>query len=320
MQVRAWTNNCHNTTLGTRFPDCTVENAFGDRYITSLCPANGDVRSYVCALAADVARYEIDALVVESLCYQPFDHGYHHERSHYSFSDTIKFFLGMCFCPDCLSAGRANGVSIEAIRAYVRTQLDLALCGQSGDFTDVMLTEPEIASLLEGQVGGYLDARKNVVTTLVEQVYESVRSSRSATKLLLMDWSGALGSYATGSAAATPCPSRSWQDGVDLARVIGSTDGIVALGYTHDLEHFTEDVDAYRDLVPRDKALCFAVRPMPPDCFSIEDLRGKVNVARTAGVEWIEFYHYGLMRSSSFDWMREARQDSRATVEITKGG
>src|SRR5262245_10448187 len=32
LKVHAWTVLHHNTRLGTAYPDCTIENAFGDRY------------------------------------------------------------------------------------------------------------------------------------------------------------------------------------------------------------------------------------------------------------------------------------------------
>ena len=38
--VRAWTVFLHNGALAAVYPDCTPENAFGDRYLTELCPAN----------------------------------------------------------------------------------------------------------------------------------------------------------------------------------------------------------------------------------------------------------------------------------------
>ncbi len=65
LAMRAWTNNMHSTNLASANPGCSVENAFGDHYITSLCPANPDVRAYVCALNSDLARYPLDTLLVD---------------------------------------------------------------------------------------------------------------------------------------------------------------------------------------------------------------------------------------------------------------
>jgi len=42
--VRAWTNNTHSSIQASAHPDCAIQNAFGDRYINSLCPARADTR------------------------------------------------------------------------------------------------------------------------------------------------------------------------------------------------------------------------------------------------------------------------------------
>ena len=67
LAVRAWTVFLHNTTLGSRHPDCAPQNVFGDPYITNLCPANPDVRAYARALAADLASHGVETILAESL-------------------------------------------------------------------------------------------------------------------------------------------------------------------------------------------------------------------------------------------------------------
>ena len=104
MVVKAWTNGMHSTVHGSAHPDCAVTNAFGDTFITSLCPANPHVRAYVRALAGDLGRYPLEAYLAESLCFMPFDHGYHHERTLVPISATVKYLLGLCCCRHCLAA------------------------------------------------------------------------------------------------------------------------------------------------------------------------------------------------------------------------
>jgi hypothetical protein len=45
---------------------------------------------------------------------------------------------------------------------------------------------------------------------------------------------------------------------------------------------------------------------MSPDCATLEDLLEKVRIARAAGADWIEFYHYGLMRTENIAWIGTA--------------
>src|SRR5919202_4210823 len=67
MQVNAWAVFLHNDRLGFADPLCATQNAFGDRYLTDLCPSNPEVRAYACALTSDIGRYEISTIFAESL-------------------------------------------------------------------------------------------------------------------------------------------------------------------------------------------------------------------------------------------------------------
>ena len=54
MNINVWLVLLHNTLQGTRHPDSTVANAFGDRYLYSLCPSVPEARAYAIGLAQDV--------------------------------------------------------------------------------------------------------------------------------------------------------------------------------------------------------------------------------------------------------------------------
>lgn len=305
MTVRVWTNNLHNTALGSAYPDCATANAFGDRYITALCPANPDVRAYATGMSAEVARYGVPTLLLESLCYQPFAHGYHHERSHFAYSPTALFLLGLCFCPHCLAAGRAAGVAVDGLVAWVRGELARILEGRPSEVDATPLEPAAVAGLAGGELGGYVDARQGVVTSLLAEVVDEVHRAGS-TRVTLIDWSGGLLGYATGEGASAGVLSRAWQDGVDLDAAAEVCDGIGALGYTRDAARFEADVSAYRALIPDATEFSLAVRPMTPDCATVEDVMEKVALAAAAKVDWLEFYHYGLMRSENLAWVGEA--------------
>jgi coproporphyrinogen III oxidase-like Fe-S oxidoreductase len=51
------------------------------------------------------------------------------------------------------------------------------------------------------------------------------------------------------------------------------------------------------------------MRPMRPDCDSAENLRAKLDVASSVGVDRIDFYHYGLAPLTALDRIREALHD-----------
>ena len=115
-RCRAWTVFLHNGALAAAYPECTPENAFGDRYVTELCPAHPDARAYARALAADIAALGVAGICSEALHYLSLEHGYAHERYFVPLSPRVRYLLGLCFCEHCLAAARAAGVDGEAAR------------------------------------------------------------------------------------------------------------------------------------------------------------------------------------------------------------
>jgi hypothetical protein len=308
LAVRAWTNNMHSTSLASANPSCSVQNAFGDRYITTLCPANPDVRAYVTTLNSDLARYPLDALLVESVCYMPFDHGYHHERLLVSISPLAKFLLGVCFCEHCMASVSREGVPAERLRAYVAEQLDRHLSGSPSDLDGAELSRSRIAQLGGGDLIGMLAARQSVVTSLIREVKEAV-AAVSRTPVLVMEWSGGLRGAGMGmpvGATTTVAPDRAWEDGVDLQEVSGVCDGFGVLGYVREPQALRLDLEAYRKAIGPTTLLSVALRPMPPDCESSADLTQKIAVLDSFTADWVEFYHYGFMRLQNLDWIAEA--------------
>jgi hypothetical protein len=298
----------HSTNLASANPTCSVQNAFGDRYITSLCPANPDVRAYVRALNSDLARYPLDALLVESICHMPFDHGYHHERLFVSISPLAKFLLGMCFCEHCTAGVAREGVQAERLRAYVAEQLDRHLGGTASDLDGAELSRPRLARLAGGDLIGMLAARQSAVTSLIREVKEAV-AAVSGVPVLVMEWSGGLRGAGMGmpvGETTTTAPDRAWEDGVDLEQVRGVCDGFGVLGYVRELEALRLDLAAYRKAIGTTGQLSVALRPMPPDCVSPAELSQKITLLNGFAADWVEFYHYGFMRLQNLDWIAEA--------------
>jgi hypothetical protein len=314
LAVRAWTNHLQATDQGRRYPDCIVRNAFGDPYDRWLCVANPDVRAYIRAVSADLARYPVETLVLESLCYQPFDLVFLHGRSHFTFSPTARFFLSLCFCEHCEAASKAAGVRIGDVRKFVRDELAKSLAGEPSGLDETPLEPGPVGELVDGEMAAFLDVRRGVVTSLIAETTESVRRQRSSARVVVMDWSGGLVSYRTGEAEGRVSCERSWQDGVDPAAVAAACDGLCILGYTRDIDRLRSDIEAYRARIPPDRSISIAMRAMPPDCHSLADLVARVGVARSVDPDWLEFYHYGLMRLENFDLIAGALQAARKTA------
>ena len=129
LAVRAWTVFLHNGALAAAHPECAPENAFGDRYVTELCPANPDARAYARALAADIAALGVAGISSEALHYLGLEHGYAHERYFVPLGARVRYLLGLCFCEHCLAAARAAGVDGEAVRRSAREAIERAFAG-----------------------------------------------------------------------------------------------------------------------------------------------------------------------------------------------
>lgn len=302
MGVRAWTTNLHNTGLGAQHPDCALQNAFGDPYITCLCPANPAVRAYLAALSGDLAARGVEAILLESIGYHGFDHGYHHERTFVPLAPAVRFLLGLCFCAHCTAALRASGVDVAALRRYVQAELTRVFDGDPSEVEDLPVERAALGALAGGELGAMLDARRAIVTSLVAEIAEAVRAAGPA-RAIAMDMSGAALGYATGAPTGDLAHTRAWEDGLDLPAVAAAADGLAVLAYARDPARVRADLEAYAALVPPGTSLSVGVRPMPPDCLSADELGPKVAVIEAIGAATMDVYHYGLMRLRQLDWV-----------------
>jgi hypothetical protein len=288
LAVRAWTVFLHNGALAAAHPECAPENAFGDRYVTELCPANPDARVYARALAADIAELGVAGICSEALHYLGLEHGYAHERYFVPLGLRTRYLLGLCFCTHCLGAARAQGIDGEGLRRTARKEIERVFAG--GD-------EPTVDELDRSAFAEYAGVREQVVTSLVAEVAEAA----GETPFEFIDLSGAVKGYADGRPTGAPSPSIAWQLGVDIGAVAQACEGIEAMGYAADPERIRGDLDVYGDA-----AVSIIFRPSTPDCDSAEDLRAKVVLARGRDLRRVDFYHYGLMRLDALDWIHAA--------------
>jgi hypothetical protein len=303
MDVNAWVVFLHSDRLGFTHPECSTQNAFGDRYLTDLCPSNPEVRAYACALASDVARYGISTILAESLHFHGLAHGYHHERYFEELGAVGTYLLGLCFCTHCLAAAHRAGVDAEKVHRFVRSELELRFARDSSSAGSAELTPDLLATFEDEQLLGYLDTRVETVTSLVAEVSAAVDER---TSVAFLDLSGAEKGFATGQPMGDAAPTIGWQVGIDVTSLAEVCDIIEATGYAADPDRLSVDLDAYRSLLADPSQLGLVLRPMPPDCRSASNLAAKIALARERGLERVDFYHYGFCRLRSLDWVRQS--------------
>ena len=304
MRVNAWAVFLHNDLLGFAHPECATQNAFGDRYLTDLCPSNPDVRMYARTLASDIARYEVSTILSESLHFHGLGHGYHHERYFDDLGTVGTYLLGLCFCAYCLDAARRRGVDAEMVHRLVREELERRFV-DGGDSEDPdVLTREDLEPFGGEQIIGYLDVRTETVTSLVDEV--ATAASGGGVGLAFLDLCGAEKGFATGHPEGDAASAIGWQMGIDAAALAGVCDTVAATGYAADLSRLNFDLDAYQTLIPDTSRLGLILRPMPPDCRSADNLAAKVALARERGLGRLDFYHYGFCRLDALDWIHQA--------------
>ena len=303
MDVNAWVVFLHSDRLGFTHPECATHNAFGDRYLTDLCPSNPEVRAYASALASDVTRYGVSTILAESLHFHGLAHGYHHERYFEELGTVGTYLLGLCFCAHCLAAARRAGVDAEMVHRSVRDELKRRFAADSSSEGSEELTRDLLATFEDEQLLGYLDARVETVTSLVAEVSAAVGED---TSVAFLDLSGAEKGFATGHPAGDAAPAIGWQVGIDVTALAEECDTVEATGYAADPDRLSFDLDGYRPLLADPSQLGLVLRPMPPDCRSTDNLAAKIALARERGLKRVDFYHYGFCRLRSLDWIRQS--------------
>ncbi|MFJ8040423.1 hypothetical protein ACIRBX_07950 [Kitasatospora sp. NPDC096147] len=281
LKLHAWTVFCHNDRLGFRYPEVSPENAFGDRHLTELCPANPEVRAYATTLVGEFARYGVDAIRAESLHFHGLRHGYHHERYFEQLGPATEALLGLCFCEHCRAA---FGDGAEAVRGTVRAEIRARLADERRAAVPLPLDE-----LADGAVAAYVDASARTVTSLATEVAEA--AAADGMRLSFMDGGG---------------PGTGWLSGIDLPALAKGVQQIETLGYARTPEEVRDKVAAFAVHGVRPEEMAVILRPMTEDCDGPANLAAKIAVLRELGVPEVEFYNYGLMRLSSMDRIGQA--------------
>ena len=292
--ANAWMVLLHNTRLGTMHPQATVANAFGDRYVYSLCPSAPDARDYAVALCADLTdRYPVGGISLETPGFQPYVHGFHHEFALVRPNRWLDMLLGLCFCEHCVRGATAAGVDAgrlrtwvcDAVDGYLRSDIDLPADMAEAIWLADCLTDADLSAFLRWRCG--------VVTTLVGAIRAEVRPDATV---------AVIPSVARPSAGA-------WYEGSDLHGLAEAAGVVEVCFYEPSPDRIRADLwDVQRRLGGAGR-LRGILRPAHPDLNSRAAVVEAVAVLRAAGVDDIAFYNYGHIRPASLAWIAAAMAD-----------
>jgi hypothetical protein len=177
LRLTAWTVCNHNTALGLRFPEHTVRNAFGDSYPNALCPASPAVRTYVRALAKDLAsKYPLQSLFLEAPNYRGRRHGHHHERELMPLGPLELQLLDVSFSDHDLARAGAAGVDGQAVQRIVRDHLEAHFASVPNRPAGMPETIEQFQDA-HPTLADYLAIMQEQVASLLSEVKEDIRPS-----------------------------------------------------------------------------------------------------------------------------------------------
>ena len=282
MPVTAWTVLLHNSRLGHARPDCCAVNAHGDPYLYSLCPTHPDVRDYAVALVADLtARYDLEAVAIETPGYLPYAHGYHHEFQQMAPNPWLETLLGLSFAPSDVAGATADGVDAEGLRTRVAARIDAYLASDI-DADEAVSREWMLADLLGdlAELPAYCRWQAGRVTALVAEIVEAARDGVAI---------GVIPTVQRPTAA-------SWREGTDLAALAATADFLEVPHYEADPARTAADRFDVRARSGRDARLGAILRPAHPDMTGSDAIRAHVAAVSDDALPRLSLYNWGLMR------------------------
>jgi hypothetical protein len=276
--VNAWMVLLHNTRFGTLHPDATVENAFGDRYVYSLCPSSPDARAYAVALCKDISdNYPVTGLSLETPGFLPYAHGFHHEFALVKQNSWFKAQMGLCFCANCIAGAETAGIDASRLRTKVAKDINAWLddgIELPADMAEAFLLADVAAG---GDLAAFLDWRCDVVTSLVGEIRAAIRKD------------AALAVIPSVARPTAGC----WYEGTDICALSDAGCVIEACFYEPSVARVQADVfDVKRRIGGADR-LRGILRPAFPDLQSSGEVTAAASALRDAGVTEIAFYNYG---------------------------
>ena len=281
LETRSWVVCCHNTPLGTDYPDVTVVNAFGDRMVHSLCPSHPDVRSYLRALLRDIAGTGVTTIELEALAFPGFAHGFHHEREGMTLPLSIRFLLGLCFCPACQRRAADVRLDLPRIRQYATTTLERYFSSPADPVPSGLDELP--AEMFEP----HRLWREKVVASLLEELCAEVAPTGAALRPM---------------ASIDPAARRFVAS--DLHALTSLAGSVLVLGYTKDgaalralLGPEIERLGAGRITVGHQVGL--------PESGGKEEFLDRLAAAKELGIISHNFYNYGFIPLERLQWIRQ---------------
>ena len=291
MQVNAWMVLLHNSLLGSKHPDATTSNAFGDRYVYSLCPSHPQARAYAIGLVHDVTEsYPVMGVSLESAGFAPYSHGFHHEFALNQPNRWLEAQLGLCFCNHCIAGATKAGIGAKALKAQVAKDISDYLASDVDFPADMAEAFWTADTRFDGELKAFLDWRCTVVTSLVAEIRAKVRKDASVAVIPSV-------ARPTGGA---------WYEGCDLSALVEACGIIEACFYEPGSARVKADLFDLKRRLKGKGQIRGITRPAWPDLNSKAEFLAAIQALSDGGVSGLAFYNWGHLRKSNVAWIADA--------------
>ncbi len=291
MATNVWLVGLHNTLLGTKHPDATVRNAFGDGYVYSLCPSHPEARVYLKCLAHDVTTaHPVAGISIESPGFAPYAHGFHHEFALNQPNRWLDSLLGLCFCDHCMAGAAKAGIGVKALKARVAKDISDYLASDIDFPADMAEAFWFADTRTDGEMRAFLDWRCTVVTSLVAEVRAAVR--KDATVAII-------------PSVARPTGG-AWYEGSDLAALANAAGIIEACFYEPSSARVKADLFDVKRRMNGKGQLRGILRPAWPDLNTKGEFLAAAEALIHGGVTGLAFYNWGHLRQANVNWIADA--------------
>ncbi|WP_119390081.1 hypothetical protein [Taklimakanibacter lacteus] len=291
MAVNVWLVLLHNTLLGSAHPEAAVTNAFGDKYIYSLCPSAPAARAYALGLARDVTEsYDVSGLSLETPGFLPYAHGYHHEFALNASNRWLDSLLGLCFCDHCVKDAEGEGIDVRRVKADVVRDVSDYLASDVDFPADMADAFWHADTQGDEELSEFLRWRTEVVTSVISEIRKNVRKDVNIAIIPSV-------ARPTGGA---------WYEGSDLKAQAEAAGIIEACFYEPGAARVKADLFDIKRRLRGVGQLRGIMRPAHPDFPGEAEFLAGVEVLAAGGVKELAFYNWGHLRQANVERIGKA--------------
>lgn len=288
LSLNSWTIGCHNSRLGSQYPEYTLQTPHGDSLVFGLCPSQPEVQRFLRTLVNDLdSRDTFDRIELETFDYfYGTGFGWHHDKFHAQLGDLGEFLFGLCFCDACQSSAADAGIDVQMAQDICQTTIDDISEGtlpHEVSVGDWLLNHPSVQ--------GYVEHRMDLLTELYQEIADTVTNCELGTYIGMLN------------------VEDSWKHGLDLSSLADPLDYATVIAYENDARAMTEQIRTARSLTDVD--LHVGILPAHPHIYDETTVQNLVAAAVKEGVDRISFYNYGLLPSRNLSWIESATEPYR---------